>query len=124
MKVIKVEPEKPGYVAEIDGGLSSLQKEVGGDIEATYPYEEPVALICNEEGKINGMRMNRVLRDENGSIYDIVHGNFLIVGLGECDFCGLTPELINIFREKFRCPDLFFKKPSGRIVVMSFNHTV
>ena len=34
---------------EIDSGLESLQHEVGGCIEAIYPYEDPVALVCNEE---------------------------------------------------------------------------
>ena len=42
------------YVKEIDSGLESLQHEVGGCIEAIYPYEDPVALVCNEEGKLEG----------------------------------------------------------------------
>ena len=37
---------------EIDSGLESFQHEVGGCIEAIYPYEDPVALVCNEEGKL------------------------------------------------------------------------
>ena len=40
------------YVKEIDSDLKSLQHEVGGYIEAIYPYEDPVALVCNEEGKL------------------------------------------------------------------------
>ena len=50
MKVLLVEPEKEPYVKEISSGLSSLQKELGGYIEAVYPFEDPVAIICNEEG--------------------------------------------------------------------------
>ena len=45
--VLVVEPEKKPYVKEISPGLSSLQNEVGGYIEAVYPYEEPVAIICD-----------------------------------------------------------------------------
>ena len=45
--VLIVEPGKEPYVKEIDSGLESLQHEVGGYIEAIYPYEDPVALVCN-----------------------------------------------------------------------------
>ena len=48
MKVLIVEPGKSPYAAEIESGLKSLQAAVGGDIQAVYPYEDPVALICNE----------------------------------------------------------------------------
>ena len=54
---------------EIDSGLESLQHEVGGYIEAIYPYEDPVALVCNEEGELEGLPLNRALRDEDGDIY-------------------------------------------------------
>ena len=64
------------YVKEIDPDLHSLQAEVGGDIGATYPYSDPVALVCNDEGKLIGLDLNRGLRDENGEIYDIVAGTF------------------------------------------------
>ena len=69
MKVLVVEPEKEPYVKEISSGLSSLQKEVGGFIEAVYPFEDPVAIICNEEGKLEGLPLNRALRDEGTSYH-------------------------------------------------------
>jgi len=94
MTVLVVEPMKEPYVKEIDPDLHSLQAEVCGDIGATYPYSDPVALVCNDEGKFIGLDLNRGLRDENGEIYDIVAGTFLVVGLGEEDFASLSPELI------------------------------
>ena len=48
MRVIVVEPKKKPEVREIGDSLESMQKIVGGSIEAIYPFEEPVALICNE----------------------------------------------------------------------------
>ena len=99
ISVLVVEPEKKPYVKEISSGLSSLQKEVGGYIQAVYPYEEPVAIICDEEAKLKGSQLNRALRDEDGKIYDIVAGTFLIVGLGEEDFSSLTPEHTKQFKE-------------------------
>ena len=57
-----------------------MQHEVGGHIEAIYPYEDPVALVCNEEGKLEGLPLIRALRDEDGDIYDVVAGTFMVVG--------------------------------------------
>ena len=48
--------------------------------------------ICNDDGKLMGLPLNRALRDENGEMYDAVAGDFLVVGLGEEDFASLTPE--------------------------------
>ena len=51
INVLVVEPEKKPYPKEISSELASLQKEVGGYIQAVYPYEEPVAIICDEEAE-------------------------------------------------------------------------
>ena len=107
MTVLVVEPGKEPYAKEIDTGLESLQHEVGGDIQAVYPFEEPVALICNEEGKLMGMPLNRALRDEDGDIYDIVAGTFLVVGLTEDSFGSLSPELVEKFTNHFKAPEQF-----------------
>lgn len=50
MKILVVEPLKPCRVQEIES-LADMQKLVGGTIEAVYPFHEPVALVCNEDGK-------------------------------------------------------------------------
>ena len=117
MTVLVVEPMKEPYVKEIDPDLHSLQAEVGGDIGATYPYSDPVALVCNDEGKLIGLDLNRGLRDENGEIYDIVAGTFLVVGLGEEDFASLSPELIQKYTEQFKTPEQFMQI-NGNIVVL------
>lgn len=117
ISVLVVEPEKKPYMKEISSGLSSLQKEVGGYIQAVYPYEEPVAIICDEEGKLNGNKLNRALRDEDGEIYDIVAGTFLVVGLGEDNFSSLRPEHAKQFKEKFNTPEMFMRL-NGKLIVM------
>ena len=117
ISVLVVEPEKKPYAKEISSGLSSLQHEVGGYIQAVYPYEEPVAIICDEEAKLKGSELNRVLRDEDGQIYDVVAGTFLIVGLGEEDFSSLTPEHMKQFKEKFDTPEMFMKM-NGKLIVI------
>ena len=60
MMVLVVEPMKEPYLKEIDLGLHSLQAEVGGDIAASYPFSDPVGLVCNDEGKLIGLELNRV----------------------------------------------------------------
>lgn len=107
--VLIVEPEKVPYVKEIDPGLKSLQNEVDGWIEAVYPFEDPVAIICNEEGKMNGMPPNRALYDEDGQVYDIVAGQFLVVGLTEDNFGSLTDEQIKKFSDRFHSPEGFMR---------------
>ena len=97
--VLMVEPGKAPYETQIGDDLQSMQAVVGGYIQAVYPYEEPVALICNEDGKLDGLLLNRALRDSHGDIYDIVAGNFFIVGLGQNDFTDLPHELAEQFAE-------------------------
>ncbi len=117
MKVLVVEPEKEPYVKEIGSGLSSLQKEVGGYIEAVYPFEDPVAIICNEEGKLEGLPLNRALRDEGGHVYDIITGTFLIAGLSEDKFCSLDDAQVEKYSALYKSPELFMRFGSRTLVI-------
>lgn len=71
--------------------------------------------VCNEEGKLDGLPLNRALRDEDGDIYDIVAGNFFLAGIGEDDFIDLPDELVEQFAEQFRQPEVFVNV-GGRIM--------
>lgn len=116
MAVLVVEPGMSPYVKEIDSGLKSLQTEVGGWIEAVYPFDEEVALICNEEAKLYGLPLNRALVNEDGEMYDIIAGTFLVVGLGAEDFCSLSNEYIKKFSDRFKKPEKF-KERRGKIIM-------
>ena len=109
IKVLMIEPEKKPYVKEIGSDLESLQHEVDGDIEAFYPTEDEVAFIVNEEGKVNGLPLNRAIRNDDGVIIDIAAGNLLITGLGESDFASLDEERIKKYSERFRTPEMFLR---------------
>lgn len=115
LTVLVVEPMKEPYVKEIDPGLHALQAEVGGDIAASYPFDDPVGLVLNDEGKLIGLDLNRSLRDEHGEIYDIVAGTFLVVGLGSESFASLSPDMIQKYTEQFKRPELF-ASINGQIV--------
>ena len=115
LTVLVVEPMKEPYVKEIDPGLHALQAEVGGDIAASYPFDDSVGLVLNDEGKLIGLDLNRSLRDEHGEIYDIVAGTFLVVGLGSESFASLPPDMIQKYTEQFKRPELF-ASINGQIV--------
>ena len=109
MTVLVVEPMKEPRVVTLPTGLEALQKAVGGYIEAVYPFEDPVALICNEEGKFAGLELNRGLYDDKGKLYDILAGTFLVTGLTEDNFGSLSPELIEKYTDMYRTPQMFIR---------------
>lgn len=86
-----------------------MQAMVGGDIEVTYPFEDEVAIILNESGKINGLPLNRAIYTEDGDMQDIYDGDFLVVGLTEDDFGSLTSEQMQKFEEQFHQPQMFVR---------------
>ena len=79
LRILIVEPKKPPREAIIANTLDAMQSVVDGLIQAVYPFSDPVALICNDEGKFLGLPPNRVLRDESGNVYDIICGTFFTV---------------------------------------------
>ena len=59
------------------------------------------ALVCNAEGKLLGLPMNRPLLDEDRLPYDIICGTFFIAGLGQEDFVSLTDEQIQRYKSLY-----------------------
>ena len=107
MRVVLVEPGKAARVAEIDGSLEGMQKTVSGYIQAVYPFEETVCLVCNEEGKLQGLPLNRALRDEDNRIYDIVAGTFFVCDCSTENFKSLSEEQLKRYTEKYKRPERF-----------------
>ena len=118
MQVVIVEPEKKPVVQNIDNTLTSVQQ---GDIEEYMPFEDEVAIICNDEGKLLNLPPNRALRDCNGAIYDIVAGTFfLCAASADSDrFESLTDEQAQTYMERFAMPEQFIKV-NGAIVVLPY----
>jgi antirestriction protein len=104
--VLVVEPEKKPYVKVIENTLKSLQHEVGGYIQAIYPFDD-AAVICDEESKLNNKPLNRSLRDDTGEIYDIIAGTFLVVGLAKESFGSLSDEQLRKYAKRFEMPEVF-----------------
>ena len=91
IKCLLVEPNRLPQLIEIQKDLKEYQRLVNGYIEVAYlPDDCDVVLICNDEGKINNMELNRDIG------YDIIAGPFLVVGddYENADFKSLTDEQI------------------------------
>ena len=101
LTVLVVEPRKKPYAHQVPARLEAYQALLGGDIEVVYPFDEPVALVCHSEGKLQGLPVNRALTDPQGMPYDIVCGTFFLAGVGEENFTSLTGEQLKRYQEKY-----------------------
>nr|MBQ6242187.1 DUF3846 domain-containing protein [Lachnospiraceae bacterium] len=102
IRVVYLEPGRLARTIEIGAELADLQRAVGGLIEPYYPFEEPVCIVCNDEGKFNGMWPNRAVRNEDGRIEDIIFGPFFICDCSTENFGSLSEEQLKRYSEQFR----------------------
>ena len=115
MKILIIEPGKHPRKTEIDSSLESMQKTVGGYLQAIYPFEDEVALVCDDESKLKSdTQWNRML-PETG---DIIKGTFFIAGLGAEDFTDLSAELMKKYRQRFWNVELFIPTPNGLMPIV------
>lgn len=119
IKVVLLEPGKLARVADIDSSLRGMQRVVGGDIEGYYPFEEQVCIVCNDEGKINGLPLNRAIRDDK-EIIEIIAGTCFICDCRGEDFGSLSDEQLRRFSKQFKYPEQFIKT-NGEIRAIPFN---
>ena len=121
MTILLVSPGQQPKKTTIDDTLAAMQRTVGGPIQAIYPFEEPVALICHEEGKLLHLPLNRALRSpDTGEIYDIIAGDFFLCAASPDSehFESLTDDQMERYAQIFRTPELFLSAPGGSIIVL------
>ena len=112
IRVVYCEPGRLARVTEIGTQLKDLQEAVGGGfIETFYPFEDEMnaLVVCNDEGKFNGMRPCRAIYGEDGKVEDIVFGPFFICGCGGENFESLGDEQLKYFKERFLFPESYFR---------------
>lgn len=104
MKVLVIEPGKQPVVKEIGNTLKDMQRMVGGYIQAYYPWMDEVAIICNDEGKIMCLPLNRSIFGEHGELVDIIAGTFFICGapMDSGKFTDLPEDLIEHYTRMFQ----------------------
>ena len=78
IRVVYVEPDKCARVMDLGTELEDMQKAVGGNIQVFYPFDEAVGIVCNEEGKCNGMHPTRAVYGDNKEMLDVIFGPFFI----------------------------------------------
>ena len=103
-------------VWKVSGKRMELQKL---DIQAVYPFEEPVALICNDESKSLGLPWNRMLRHSSGEIYDIIAGTFFLCAAPKDSesFEGLTENQVQAYTKRLAHPEYFLRTSQGHMVL-------
>lgn len=108
--VLVVEPGKVPYTKEIGDDWRAFQAEVGGTFQIIYPGYDPVGLVCNDDGKLLGLPLNRGLLDDDGELYDVVAGTFFLVGLGGGGTTvSLTDDQIRKYEQRFHDPEQFIR---------------
>ena len=95
IRVLIVEPNKEPYQKKIPHTLKDMQKVVGGLIEIVE-LEYNVELICNEEGKIYNLPMNRAIQN------DIIAGTFFIAGQHNGETISLSKKQIKKYKKMFK----------------------
>ena len=98
IKGLLVRPYELPEEIELDNTLEAKQHLVGGYIECVYPENDnSVVFVCNEEGKINGMKHNRDIG------YDVIYGPFIILGddYDNGDFKSLTDDQLLKYKMRF-----------------------
>ena len=125
MRIVIVEQGRKPYEAELERDLETMQRCVSGAIEVVYePGGRDAALICNDEGKLLGLPLNRALRDEEGQIYDVIAGTFFICGAPKDseDFTSLTDEQAAYWLKRFAKPE-FFVSVNGKLICVPVEET-
>lgn len=95
IRVLIVDPTLDPYVEKIENTLEKKQKIVGGLIEFVE-LENDIDLICNEEGKIYNLPMNRIIKN------DIICGTFIIAGQKNGETISLKDEQIKKYKSYFK----------------------
>lgn len=114
MHVLIIEPGKHPREADIEPTLETYHKIVGGYIEAVYPYEDRVALVCEEEALFHPNQMwNRIISSDL-----VIKGPFFICGLGEEEFADLSPALTEKYKRLFWDIVHFIPTPDGLVPIV------
>ena len=120
IKVVLLEPFKIARAVEINASLEDMQNIVGGLIEPFYPFAEEVCIVCTEESKINGMRPNRSVKNDEGVMVDFIFGPAFVCDCRGESLDSLSDEQINRYSKMFRYPE-HLARLNGELIGIPFN---
>ena len=95
IRILIVEPNKEPKQVKIEHTLKNLQNTVGGLIEIVE-LEHNVDLICNEEGKLLNLELNRKVGN------DVITGTFIVAGQHYGETISLSRKQIKKYKKIFR----------------------
>ena len=112
MRILVVEPRKHPRITEIDGSLKQMQKTVGGHIEVVYPWEDNVALVCDEEALYKHTEWNRYICEGLA-----IKGTFFICGISGENLADLPLDLAEKYMQSLYSPQVFIRTISGVVAL-------
>ena len=118
IQVLKVAPFTAPEVCVLENHLRALQEAVSigadyvGLIEVIGLEDERACILCNEEGKLIGLPLNRWIGQ------DIIAGVFYVVGQDENgNFTSLSDERMAYYMNRFEYAEYFISDESGNMIV-------
>ena len=63
LSVLQIAPGQYPQQVEVDNDLKALQQAVGGSIGASYPFEDPVAIVYNTRPTVMQSPQDNPLKD-------------------------------------------------------------
>ena len=96
-----------------------IQDDRFNEASSTTIIEEQVCIVCNDEGKLNGMQPCRAVYGDEHQLMDIVFGPFFICDCSGENFGSLSPKQIEKYTEMFRQPEHFYRK-NGEIIAVPY----
>ena len=122
IRIVLCKVGEKARVIEIEDELKAMQTVVGGLIQDWMPFEDEVAIICNEEGKMSGLPLNRGIMIE-GKLADIIAGDFFLVyaPLESERFLSMPLELEEKYLKIFELPELFLTDDGSSIEVIKYD---
>lgn len=95
IRILIVEPNQEPKQVKIEHTLKNLQNTVGGLVEIVE-LEHNVDLVCNEEGKLLNLELNRKVGN------DVIAGTFAITGQHYGETISLSRKQIKKYKKIFR----------------------
>ncbi len=101
MKILAVKTGELPEIIDIEHSLDAESEFVGGYIQTVF-LSSTAILVCNDDGKVIGLKPNRIISG------DFIAGDFFIVGFdGRDDFCDISDSDAAFYMEFFSSPNSY-----------------
>ena len=108
MRVLMVEPGKRAYEKVIGTTLDDMYAALDCDcIQGVYPYDDAIAIVCDDEGKLKRSKPNRAIYNSDGKVEDIICGKFFVCDCSTQNFRSLSDDMMQKYKKQFLLPERF-----------------